>query len=363
MSRAPEAALTPFSITVDGEVAEAMPGDTILDVTRKLGRDVPTLCHDDRLDPAGACRACLVEVSGQRRLQPACAFKAAPDMQVETTNDRIERHRRVLLAMYLADHPLDEQGLPVQGPNGSDLRAWAQRTDGIPVFPAVNAPRAGREDANPYIGFHPESCILCARCVRYCDEVEAVSAITIAERGSASTITTAANIGLLDSTCELCGGCIDTCPTGALFEKKAPPIKLEQVQKVRSTCNFCGVGCQLDLNVVNGRVVKVTSPPPGSTVNDGNLCVKGRFAYDFIHHGDRLTQPLLRGEDGRLHPASWPDAIARAAKGLKGVEERWGADALGFISSSRCTGEENYLMQKLARAAFGTNNCHQCAAT
>src|SRR5690606_21561267 len=134
-------------------------------------------------------------------------------------------------------------------------------------------------------------------------------------------------------------------------------------KQVRSTCNFCGVGCQLDLHVEDGRVVRVTSPSPGETVNDGNLCVKGRFAWEFVHHPDRLTTPLVRGDDGELHPATWDEAIERAAKGLLGVRERHGADALGFVSSSRCTGEENYLVQKLSRAAFGTNNCHQCAAT
>ncbi len=132
---------------------------------------------------------------------------------------------------------------------------------------------------------------------------------------------------------------------------------------MRTTCNFCGVGCQLDLNVQEGRVVKVTSPPPGETLNDGNLCVKGRFAYDFIHHEDRLTEPLVRGADGELHPASWDEALTRVVEGLQGVKDRHGADALGFVSSSRCTVEENYLVQKLSRAAFGTNNVHQCAAT
>ena len=171
-------------------------------------------------------------------------------------------------------------------------------------------------------------------------------------------------MSLLDSSCELCGGCIDTCPTGALFEKKAPAnLRPEDTQAVRSTCNFCGVGCQLDLHVKDDRVVRVSSPPPGETLNDGNLCVKGRFSYDFIHHKDRLKDPLVRGEDGQLHPTTWEHAIEVAAKGLMGVKERYGADALGFISSSRCTGEENYLVQKLSRAAFGTNNCHQCAAT
>jgi len=161
----------------------------------------------------------------------------------------------------------------------------------------------------------------------------------------------------------MCGGCIDVCPTGAMSEKKAPAgLTPDDVAKTRTTCPYCGVGCQMDLNVHDGRVVGVSSPPPGTTVNDGNLCVKGRFAYDFIHDPDRLTQPLIR-RDGELVPASWDEAIRAAAAGLARVRERHGPDSLFFVSSARCTGEENYLVQKLARAAAGTNNCHQCAAT
>ena len=352
-----------FDLTINGTSVSAEEGETVLQAAERAGVAIPTLCHDPRLEPAAACRTCLVEVSGQRRLQPACAWKACSGMEVTTESDRITRHRQILLSMYLADHELDADGLPAESPNGNQLRAMVQEQGHAFALTPCESPRDNREDRNPYIGFDPSACILCARCTRYCDEVEAVSAITLKGRGAQTTISTVAELSLLDTSCELCGGCIDTCPTGAMFEKKAPIHAPDEVEKVPSTCNFCGVGCQLELNVKDGKVVKVTSPPPGTTLNDGNLCVKGRFAYDFINHEDRLTVPLVRREDGQLHPTTWPDALDVAARGLMAVKKQHGADALGFISSARCTGEENYLVQKLARAAFGTNNCHQCAAT
>jgi predicted molibdopterin-dependent oxidoreductase YjgC len=355
-------------LTIDGKPAQALPGETVLDAAARLGVDIPTLCHDSRLETMGCCRMCLVEVEGQRRLQPACTWKANEGQSVVTDSERVQRHQRLLLEMYLADHApaaaSNENGGEAFLPPNQVLEL-AERYGAVSSLTPVEAPRSKRTDLNPYITYDPAQCILCNRCVRYCDEVEAVSAITLVGRGSETTISTANDIGLLDSTCELCGGCIDTCPTGAMREKKPGALESgvhSELSLVRSTCNFCGVGCQVEMNVAGGRVVKVTSPPAGETLNDGNLCVKGRFAYDFVHHEDRLTTPLIR-EDGVLREATWDEALQRAAEGLLGVKERWGADALGFISSSRCTGEENYLVQKLARAAFGTNNCHQCAAT
>jgi predicted molibdopterin-dependent oxidoreductase YjgC len=356
-------------IVLEGRELAFTPGETLLDVARRAGIAIPTLCHDPRLEPAGACRTCLVEIQGWRRLAPACATKAAEGMQVTVENARVERHRKSLLALYLTDHHTEEP----HRRGHDELLDMAARYGAPRDWGSLAHRRAARPgDQNPYIDFDPDLCILCARCTRYCDEVESVSAITLAGRGSETSISTADARSLLDTTCEMCGGCIDTCPTGAMAEK-LPLVRGDkpehELTKVRSTCNFCGVGCQVDLNVDaaadggRGRIVKVTSPPVGTTTNDGNLCVKGRFAYDFVHHAERLTTPLVRGPDGELHPATWSEALERTAAGLFGVQERHGKDALGFVSSSRCTMEENYLVQKLARAVFGTNNVHQCAAT
>jgi len=352
-----------FDVAINGRWCDAADGDTVFDVATRAGIDIPTLCHDSRLEPVGACRVCLVEIEGQNKMQPACSFRAEPGMEVTTESTKIQRHRNILYGMYLSDHRLDADGVPIETGGGNQLRELAMGSDPLKLDVAT-VTRTGRpDDANPYVGFDPELCILCARCTRYCDEVEAVNAITLCERAGETTIATVADRGLLDTSCELCGGCIDTCPTGAMFEKMAPDPLPDDANVVRTTCNFCGVGCQVDLHVVQNRVAKITSPPAGTTVNDGNLCVKGRFAYQFIHNEERLTTPLIRGADGDLHPASWDDAIRRTADGLMLAKERYGEDALGFVSSSRCTVEENYLMQKLARAAFGTNNVHQCAAT
>ncbi len=353
-------------VVIDGNELSFEDGETILQAAARADIEIPTLCWDPRLSSAGACRMCLVEVEGSRLMQPACSFKAAPGMVVRTQTSKVERNRRFILSLHLADTIAERE--VAEDNNPSKLHALAEDYGTAGEWTPVSRQRQGRpEDTNPFIEFRPDRCIACSLCTRYCDQVEAVSAITLTARGAHTTISTADRKTLTDSTCELCGGCVDVCPTGAMTEKPAlaygkPERELE---KIRSTCNFCGVGCQVDLNIDRdaNRVVKVTSPPPGTTLNDGNLCVKGRFANDFIHHTDRLTVPLVRDDDGSFRETTWDDALDRTVAGLKGVAERHGDDALAFVSSSRCTGEENYLVQKMARAAFRTHNVHQCAAT
>lgn len=357
-------------LTLNDQEITFTQGETLLDIATRYDIDIPTLCHDPRLDPAGACRSCLIEIEGERAMHPACAFKARDGLVVNTQNERIDRHRQTLMALYMTDHPHDRETSELGAPD--QLLDMAEHYNAPLDWGHMEPLREGREDRNPYVHFNPDTCIACARCTRYCEEIESVSAITLAHRGAHTTIATVDNKSLLDTTCELCGGCIDVCPTGAMTEKL--PLTRGQkpereLTKVRSTCNFCGVGCQVDINVDpdgqegRGQIVKVTSPPPGTTTNDGNLCVKGRFAYDFIHHKDRITEPLVRGEDGELHPTTWEDALQKAAAGLRGVADKYGDDSVGFVSSSRCTMEENFLVQKIARALFRANQVHQCAAT
>jgi len=380
--------ITKPTCTIDGQEFEFTAGESMLEVARRNDIAIPTLCHDPRLDPAGACRSCLVEIEGQRRLLPSCATKATDGASFQTKSERVEKHRKTLFSLYLTDHA-DEDSEGGQHRGAPNKLAGASKKFGAENWGKLTNLRdeiAGDRsaDVNPYIQYDSDLCILCAKCTRYCDEVEAVSAITLVGRGSETAIATPDSRSLLDTTCELCGGCVAVCPTGAMGEKKPKtrnqPIESE-LKKVRTTCNYCGVGCQFDFNVDPdgrdglGEVVKVTSPdatpnqnmdlPAGfsGVSSDGNLCVKGRFGYDFVHHEERLTTPLVRGADGDLHPATWDEAFDAAIAGLEKVSAKYGDDSLAFVSSARCTIEENFLVQKVSRVAFGTNNVHQCAAT
>jgi len=353
--------LAVVEFTLDGKAVAAPEGELLVHAAARHGVFIPTLCHDDKLAPYGGCRMCLVEVEGAPRPVPACAERVRAGMVV-STNGEAGRLRRTLTEMLLAEHL---NASPGGRPN--ELIDLAEELGAEAPFILPDAKRAPYEDRNSYMGYDPDACILCNRCVRYTQEVMMCSALTLEGRGALARVVPTHGLSWLDTECELCGGCLSVCPTGAIFEKwlaGAPPGHERGLKKVKTTCTFCGVGCQLDLNVdpQTQRIVKVTSEPHYVS-NEGNLCVKGRFAFNFVHHPERLTEPLVRGEDGELHPTDWDTALRAAAEGLSLVRDRYGPQAIGLLASARLTNEENYLLQKLARGVIGTNSIHSCEAT
>jgi predicted molibdopterin-dependent oxidoreductase YjgC len=343
------------SFNLDGKDIEVDIGTSLLDACRSQGAKVPTLCHEDRLEAFGGCRMCLVELDGAPRPVPACKTPAANGMVVRSASDSLERVRGTIAEMLMAEHR------PATGGRPDAMVKVAKRFElGAPPiqFPKRNE----YHDRNRFIGFDTNACILCNRCVRYCDEIMSVTALEHFGQGANAIVQPTDGLSFLDTSCELCGGCISSCPTGALYEKQAGGVEEESCDSTRSVCTFCGVGCVIDLHTKEGAVVKINAEE-GVGPNDGHLCTKGRFAWQFIHHNDRLTEPLVRGEDGELHTASWEDALQRVATGLGKVKAEHGADSIGFLASSRCTNEDVYALQKLARGVIGTNNVHSCAAT
>jgi NADH-quinone oxidoreductase subunit G len=348
-------------LTVDGRTIQANEGELLVHALARNDIFVPTLCHDAKLDPYGGCRVCVVELEGSPRPVPACATRAAAGMAV-STNGHAERLRRTLTEMLLTEH-LN----PSPGGRPNELTGLADELGAEAPFALPDAKRKPYDDRNRLMGYDPDACILCNRCVRYTQEVMQCSALSLEGRGAEARIVPTWDRSWLDTECELCGGCLSVCPTGAIYEKfeeGAPAGREAQLDKVKTTCTFCGVGCQVDLNIDRraNRIVKVTSDPR-YLPNEGDLCVKGRFAFNFVHHPDRLTEPLVRGEDGELHETSWEHALSVAAEGLRGVRDRHGPQTIGFLASARLTMEENFLVQKLARAVIGTNSVHSCEAT
>jgi len=346
--------------TLDGRQVSANEGELLVHAAARHGTFIPTLCHDDKLDPYGGCRMCVVDVEGAPRPMPACATRVDEGMVV-STNGSITDFQRTLTEMLLAEHL---NASPGGRPN--ELLDLANELGAKAPLVLPDAKREEYDDRNQLMGYDPDACILCARCVRYTQEVMQCSALSLEGRGGHSRVVPTWGLSWLDTECELCGGCLSVCPTGAIYEKfeegtKQPERTLEQV---RTTCTFCGVGCQIDLNLdpQTKHIVKVTSKDE-YLPNEGNLCVKGRFAFNFVHHPDRLTQPLVRGVDGELQPTTWEHAIETAATGLKNVIAEHGPQSVGFLSSARLTNEENYLIQKLARTGVGTNSVHSCEST
>ena len=351
-----------FDITINSVKVSATKGQTVLEVAHENGIDIPNLCHDPRLKPTGSCRLCLVEVDGQRGPVTACTFAVAPDMIISTETEEIRGLRRTVLELLFYEH---RGSCTTCDDNGEcRLQRYAyeyQVDDSVFQLPQI-PPQDNYTTGNEGIEYDPGKCIRCGRCIRICEEVQMDSALTFKERAGDVEVTTAFDMPLNESTCELCGQCISTCPTGALYERAAKgKSQCKDLERTRTTCVYCGVGCQIDLNINAGtnEIVRITSPT-GVIPNNGNLCVKGRFGMDFVGSDQRLTTPLIK-KNGNFEEAGWDEAIDYVAKRLNEIKAKHGADSIAGLSSAKCTNEENYVFQKFIRAAVGTNNVDHCA--
>jgi formate dehydrogenase alpha subunit len=348
-----------MEITIDGVRLTARPGDTVLEVALRNGIQIPNLCHDQRLEPAGSCRLCLVEIEGVRGLPASCCMPVSDGMAVRTRTERVEAIRRTVIKLLLSDHPNDCLRCEANGDCRLQELAYEYGID-FPDRPYDRHPDTDRDDDNPFIVRDYEKCILCARCVRICEEVQGANALSIAARGFEARIATFGDGTLMDSPCVLCGHCVDTCPVGALTDKKrVGQGRAHDFLRVKTTCSHCGVGCGMFLLVRHGRIVGV-EPHHASPASRGSLCVKGRYAYDFPHHADRLTTPLIR-RNGQLEPATWDEALDYVATRMKDILAESGPDAFCGWCSSCCTNEANYLFMKFMRAVIGTNTVDNCA--
>jgi formate dehydrogenase alpha subunit len=349
-------------LILDGEAVTFTPGETLFEVADRCGRHVPTLCYDSRLEAFGGCRLCVVEVEGLGNPVASCTTKAEAGMVVSTGGDRLERHRKVLLEMVASENrTLDVD--PLSGFASQELASLVDRYDArTGRFAGKTSGISRPDDPNPFILRDYENCISCYRCVRVCAEQEGDYAISVKNRGFDTQITVEFDGVLKDSECTFCGQCVQTCPTGALADLKALGNKdlPGETRVTRTICPYCGVGCSVDVLSRGGTMVAV-QPAMDGPANEGALCVKGQFAWDFVQHKDRLLTPMVRSESGELVPASWEEALERAAAGFKKVEERHGPEAIYGIASGRAPNEVAYAMQKLMRAGWGLNHIDHCA--
>src|SRR5271170_5771980 len=349
------------TLQIDGATVTVPAGTSIMRAAALAGTAVPKLCATDTLKAFGSCRLCLVEIEGRRGYPASCTTEVAAGMQVRTQSPELRRLRTDVLELYVSEHPLDCQGCPADQHCELQTQAAAHGVKDS-RYTAVRAPRAKRttDDSNPYFNFNPELCIVCSRCVRACEEVQGTYALTVSGRGFASQIAASQNETFLESECVSCGACVESCPTAALSEKTL--IQHHPAEHaVTPTCAYCGVGCSLRAEMRGTQIVRMV-PDRDGKANHGHACIKGRFAYGYAVHPDRITKPMIRAKiTDPWREVSWDEAITYAASELKRIQKKYGRLSVGGITSSRCTNEETFLVQKLVRAAFGNNNVDTCA--
>jgi predicted molibdopterin-dependent oxidoreductase YjgC len=349
------------TLNLNGMTVEFPPGQTILEVARGHGVfTIPTLCYLKDTTATGSCRMCMVEVENARTLLPACATVATPGMVIKTESPRIDAARRMVLELLLGSG--NHNCLVCEANGECELQALAYRYEvPTPSFANPLDTKYYYEDNNRMIVRDFSKCIMCGRCVRGCNERQVNQAISIGYRGSHNKIVAKADYPYIDSDCVFCGECVQSCPVGALLDKNAMHQgRTWERRHVRTTCPYCGVGCQIDLHVKGGHIVKAMGAQ--ALPNEGRLCVKGRFGLGFVQHPDRLKTPLLRKtKNGELQEATWDEALDFVATRLKEIKEKHGPEKMGGWCSARTTNEENYLMQKLMRAALGSNHVDHCA--
>ncbi len=351
----------PVSLEIDGVTISVPAGTSVLRAAALADINIPKLCATDSLEAFGSCRLCAVQVEGRRGTPAACTTPVADGMRVTTQNARLARLRRNIMELYISDHPLDCLTCPANGDcELQDMAGGVGLREVRYGFEGENHLQAEKDESNPYFTFDPSKCIVCSRCVRACEEVQGTFALTLDGRGFDSKVTAGQGEAFMDSECVSCGACVQACPTATLMEKSV--IDAGQPEhSVVTTCAYCGVGCSFEAQMKGDQLVRMV-PYKGGDANHGHSCVKGRFAFGYATHPDRITTPLVRESiDQPWREVGWEEAIAFAAERLKTIQAKYGRESVGGITSSRCTNEETYLVQKLVRAAFGNNNTDTCA--
>ena len=352
---------TTVSLDIDGIEVTVPAGTSVMRAAAQAGVAVPKLCATDSLDAFGSCRLCVVDIDGRKGTPASCTTPCEDGMVVHTQTPHVAKIRRGVMELYISDHPLDCLTCPANGDcELQDMAGVVGLREVRYGFEGENHLEAPKDESNPYFTFDESKCISCSRCVRASGEVQGTFALTISGRGFGSKVTSGAGESFLESECVSCGACVQACPTATLQEKSVIELGMP-TRTVKTTCAYCGVGCSFKAELRGNELVRMVPDKDGGA-NAGHSCVKGRFAWGYASHPDRITSPMVRESiTDPWREVSWDEAIDYAALRLKEIQHAYGIDSIGGITSSRCTNEEVYVVQKMIRAAFGNNNVDTCA--